>query len=170
MINDKPLNEQLLDELSPWIAKGLIIVHESSDQWWELLRSKYPAAIGQIDWSNVPNLHSNRDVVPHIPPEGIDGSVPVMEHAATIRGFLGEFADRAGIKSDDHIVVLSDGITEDAFEMTFNTLLEVFPFLFSYPQHSYVTPLSADWCFTFMFEFEMYFGSAKWQDGVRKRR
>jgi hypothetical protein len=141
MTDDKPISEQLLDELAPWIAKGDIVVHEKSDYWWNILRSKYPVAIGQIDWLNVPNWQYNLDAVPHIPEEGVIRGEVIRERSSVIRKYLQEFANTANISPHDHIIVLGDGLTDEDFEMSFETLLTAFPILFLPSQHVYVIPL-----------------------------
>ena len=160
-MDDVPLQHQLLNELDSFIRGGRITVHDSDAQWYARMRERFPMGrISGIRWDAVPGAESNFEVVPHIPPEGIEGGLPVREHAATIREFLGRFAARADVRPNDNIIVVGDGVTEIALEMPFSALLDAFPVLFSYPQHTYVMPVDVSWCFAFTFEFDMYFGKS----------
>lgn len=159
---DRDLNEELLDELALWVSTGAILLR-ADEGWWQLLRSKYPAGIGMLDWAAVPGHRSNYSAVTHIPVEGIHGSVPVLQHVDEIANFLREFASAANMSASDTIIVLGDGISQQALEMSFDTLLEVFPVLFSYPEHIYLITTDAQWCFAYTFEFEMHFGRASRQ-------
>ncbi len=155
-----PLQKQLLSELSPFIRAGRIMVHESDKAWFHLIRHRFPVSLNGIHWDKVPGAESNYEAEPYIPPDGINRAIPIRENENTIRAFLSRFSVSAGIRPDENVIVVGDGITDIALEMTFSSLSETFPILFSYPQHVCIIRPDGTWCFMFTFEFDMHYGKS----------
>lgn len=159
-MSENPLQDELISKLLPFIEAKQIIVHQDDESWYSLIRNCFPIECGRIAWEKVPDAKSNFEAEPYIPTDGINCSDVVGQKADVIGSFLLKFAEGAGIKPQDHLIVLGDGCIELPLEMSFAILLDVFRELFSYPQHVYIMLPDASWCFMFSFESDMYFGQS----------
>ncbi len=160
-MREMSLQDEMLAELSEFTQSKKIVIYQTSDSWFDLLNARFPKTIiGALAWEEVPGHQSCGDVVPIIPPEGINGEEVVQRNASKIAEFLERFAANGGIGHSDQVVIIGDGVTEVALGMSFETLFKVFMVLFSYPQHTYVLTSDGVWCFVFTFEFFMHFGKS----------
>jgi hypothetical protein len=79
----------------------------------------------------------------------------LAEHKMAVKSWF----DEAGVESAAHVVWIGDN-TDIALEMSAEALLEFFPVLFSFPQHSYVLPADGAWCLNYVLEGELFFAKA----------
>lgn len=150
-------SKELLEELKPWIDVGQVQIERESDKYYKLLGNNYPIGVNRIDWRGV-REYLAFDVFP------IDKSVTTGNDKEQLlykhRNMLLKLFVSNNIKSKDCVVWTGDS-TDVSLHMTIETLLELYPLLFSWPQHHYVLPSTGEWCLNYTMEGQLFFGRAE---------
>ena len=145
-----------LKEISPALQRGSMIRLSCRKQLDELLLSKYPFDIGRIQWGSLPDSSYMEQKC-----DGLDSK--------SLSDFLASIAQQT-CTSDDDIIMFSGDLIEVDLQMAFSVLVGWRKVLLSYPQHVYVFPKDASWCFNYTFEEDMYFGFAPAARDLRRAR
>lgn len=147
----------VLEELKPWINAGQVRIEPESNKYYQLLASKYPIGVNRIDWRGVRN-YLVFDVLP------ADKGVTTGEEEETMlakhRNILLDWFHTNGISLRECVVWTGDS-TNVSLHMTIETLLKLYPHLFSWPQHHYVFPETGEWCLNYTMEGQLFFGRAE---------
>ena len=106
----------------------------------------------RIDWEYV-GEHKFEDVLGIADGRAIS-FIEQIEKLGLIRNHLEKLVS-GGV--DEKIVWIGDGC-DLRLAMKKETFLDCYPILFASPQHSYVLPLSCDWCLNYTMEGHLYFG------------
>lgn len=147
----------VLEAVKHWIGTGQVRIEPESDKHYQLLGSKYPIGVNRIDWRGV-REHQAFDVLPH----EIE-AMTADEHKkrlAECRNVVLEWFRSSDIELLDWVVWTGD-TTNVSLHMTVQTLLELYPHLFSCLQHHYVLPLTGEWCLNYTIEGQLFFGRAE---------
>lgn len=151
------LSAELLEELTPWIDAGRVKVDAETNNYFRLLGNKYPIGVNRIDWRGV-RPHLAFDVFP-IAREVITGEGK-EKTLAECRNILLSWFNSNLIDLQERVVWIGDD-SNVSLHTTIETLLEFYPLLFSWPQHSYVLPLTGQWCLNYTMEGQLFFGKAE---------
>jgi len=138
----------LIENLRPLVDSGQIVIHDDDTPWVDLIRARFLLHTTGICWEKIPSPQCRYAEQPRR---------PITDKAEEIKEFLREYAVAAGLGPDDKCIVVGDGFTSVAFEMSFSTLLDCFVTLFSEPQGTCVIKPDGSWCFVFTFEENMYY-------------
>ena len=144
--------EEILHDLSVWILKGDIDANRENQSLFDLIETKYPIGLNRIDWEYVDG-HKFEDVLRITAGQTILFSEQINK-LGSIRNHLKNLVSNS---INEKIVWIGDGC-DLRLSMKKETFLDCYPILFSSPQHSYVLPLSFDWCLNYTMEGHLYFG------------
>lgn len=151
------LSIELLEDLKPWVDGGQVQVEWGNQKYFDLLEAKYPIAVNRIDWRGVRGVCAF-DVLP-ISKEAMTGNEH-EEKLATCRDLLLDWFKSSEVAFQERIVWIGD-VSNISLHTTIETLLAVYPLLFSWPQHSYVLSLTGQWCLNYTMEGQLFFGKAE---------
>jgi hypothetical protein len=126
-----------------------IEVRDDPDRCFRMLERRFPVVGSKIDWGQVPGAVVRQT----------DPTNPVCEatDAATI---LSDVARDESLSEAQIVIVIGDSAMEQAMAMPFATLRVSIRELLELPQHLYVMPEDASWCFSFTMEGDLAFGRA----------
>ena len=111
--------------------------------------------LDRIAWDKVATKRS-ADVLPQpMQVSSDDLQARLSEHRGRVRRWFAE----AGVEPTQPVVWLGD-MTDIALQLSSGDLLDLFPVLFSLPQHSYALPPDASWCLNYVMEGELFFAQA----------
>jgi hypothetical protein len=151
------LSIELLQELKLWIDAGQVQVEGGNQKYFDILETQYPIGLNRIDWRGV-REHLSFDVFP-IRKEPMAGDETEQRLASCLNMLL-EWLKSSGIALQEQVVWVGD-VSNISLHTTIETLLELYPLLFSWPQHSYVLPLTGQWCLNYTMEGQLFFGRAE---------
>ena len=143
------------EELGEELSSGRLSILRDSGPLFGLLGKRFPIGLNRIAWERVKEkqlievLPEPRQIASH------ELRALLAEHQATVRQWL----EDEGVSKDARVIWLGD-MTDAALEMSRDDLVEFFPVLFSFPQHSYVLPRDGCWCLNYVMEGELFFGRA----------
>lgn len=128
---------------------------ENSSVFYDAISERFPIGMNRIEWQNV-RLKEQIDILPEpreISAEELQGLL--TQHMPTVRRWL----DQAGVGPSDDVFWTGD-MCDPALKMTAQLLVELFPVLFSFSQHSYALPEDASWCLNYVMEGELFFAKS----------
>jgi hypothetical protein len=155
------LSPEVTRELQRWIETGEVECDRNSSRYFRVLE-QYPIGVNRIDWSAVREprvldvLPCDRDLT-----TGAEHEARLLECRETL---LHWFA-AAGIAGPLRVVWVGDGC-DTALRMNVDTLLQLYPSLFSWPQNHYVLPESGAWCLNYSIEGQLFWGRS--HDALRR--
>jgi hypothetical protein len=156
MLNERTWHEQqLLDDLEPQIASGMVEIVEDAVPLYQRLVTSFPVRSERIDWTAVPGA-----LCLEAPPERATSNFELAEPASALREFWCRIRRANAIADDLDVVVVGDGLTRFALRMSIKTLMEHLVDIFSIPQQTYVFPEDVVWCFHYTAEDDGFFGLA----------
>lgn len=148
--------EYLREELESELRSGRVSVAGDPDQFFALLGKRFPVGLNRIAWEKV----SNRRSVEVLPEPRAISSDELRTLLVPCRDDVQSWLDDVELEeTGDQVVWIGDS-TDAALAMSKSALLEFFPILFSFPQHSYALPRDASWCLNYVMEGELFFGRA----------
>lgn len=151
------LSNAILEDLKPRIDAGTISVELENQKYFDLLESKYPIGLNRIDWRGV----RDHRVVDVFPAEGTEMSGAEQERElAEYRDVLVDWFNSYGIDSQDPVIWIGTS-GNLSLHMTIGSLLECYPIIFTYAQHSYVLPVTGEWCLNYTMEGQLFLGKSE---------
>lgn len=150
--------EYIKEKLGKEIEEGKFLVEESSDAQFDLLDERFPMGLNRIDWDRIGNKEHINVGRPEGTSEVLSDEVEkrLNLYRETVKGWL--FSN--SISELQEVFWVGDS-TDESLKMSVGTLIEKFPVLFSFPQHSYVIPSDGKWCLNYTMEDELFFGFSK---------
>jgi hypothetical protein len=143
-------------DAQPLIDAGLVEVDRAASRFFGRLWARFPIGLNRIDWSRV----AAAVAVPCPDPK------PTVEtYAPKVAGFLARVVGWTGVAQDERAVLLGDA-ADVALWLTIPILQAHAGRLLRAPQHYYLLPPDAGWCFSYTFEDDMYFGWAVQKEGA----
>ena len=142
----KTLAEVLLDSLAELIDRGSILIDKDERLYIELIDQNFPFAGSKIDWS------------------AVDGSIFEQASHETFVSDCKCFVKRVlelelnEVASDVRVAMVGDGVMDLVLITEIRLLEKVLEQVLEFPQHIYLIPLDANWCFSFTMEGNMAFG------------
>jgi hypothetical protein len=137
------------------VADGLVRVDRVASRFYGRLGARFPIGFNRIDWSQVPNAI----LLPSPEPK------PTLEaYATSVAACLVRIAEWTEVGDDEQVVLLGDA-SDLALWMSVSILQKHVINLLGKPQHYYLLPPDAGWCFNYTFEDDMYFGCAVYEEG-----
>jgi len=138
------ISDELLSSLAPLIEKDLLEVFEDTELFFELIRQNYPICGSKIDWTM---------------------ALGVVKEVTSDDYFLRDcllFVERL-IASDEiaqteEVVLLGDSAMDFSVVTKVGCLAESLKYVLEMPQHTYIVPLTGEWCIAFTMENMMTFG------------
>ncbi len=142
-------------DLDPQIRSGELIIVPDTGPFFDVLAERFPIGLNRISWEEL-NKKKHIDVIAR-PREITSDELRSLlsAHRALIRHWL----DSEAIAQNTEVMWIGDD-TEVGLKMTRETLLDLFPVLFSFPQHSYALPADGAWCLNYIMEGELFFAAA----------
>lgn len=145
-----------MDEHVLAVVEGVPDVRQVNDSrpFFDLLEKRYPIGLNRIAWEK----HSGtaRDEV-FTGDESQKSSDEVRDALSARQQMVREWFDSAQVPMEASVTWFGDN-TDLALEMPVARLLELFPGLFSFPQHGYALGENGDWCLNYTMEGELFFG------------
>jgi hypothetical protein len=145
----------LKEELAAPLASGAISVRVDVDAVFGIIGKHFPIGLNRIAWEKA--APKRRLEILSEPREIESGELCsiLAAYKETIREWFAE----EGIDPANRALWVGDD-TDVALAMTTETLVEYFPVLFSFPQHSYALPEGGTWCLNYVMEGELLFAQA----------
>jgi hypothetical protein len=135
-----------ITDAQPLIDAGLVETDRVAKRFFGRLAEQFPTGLNRIDWSRVAGA-----LAVHCP-----NPAP---SAADIIEFLNRVIGWTGVGPAEQVVLLGDS-ADVALWLTVPVLQAHTEVLLAAPQHYYLLPWDAAWCFNYTFEGDMYFGWA----------
>jgi hypothetical protein len=156
-------DDGLLGELEQPLRSGVIRKTDDLDEGAALVNQRFPFLLNRIDWEKMPG-HLLLPAAAKTGDEARDPDRYFARRAPEFRAFIEDIANKHDIAMQTQVLFMGDSVSF-ALRMTLAVLTEYSPKLFSYPQHVYVIPESADWCLSYTFEDDLFFGFAPKRNG-----
>ncbi len=137
--------DELLKDIEYYISKGLVIVENDFEKYFEKLNQTYPIYGSKIDWSFVEN--------------SIEINATDKDYKSQFLNFMAETINNQSLKGE--CIVVGDSLIDKALKMDVATLNKVIPYVIEIPQHHYIIAGDFSWCMVFTMEQDMCFGFAK---------
>ncbi|MCP4181601.1 MAG: hypothetical protein GY756_27875 [bacterium] len=147
-------DERLINELKEYIERGDILVEYENSKYYNELKKIYPYGQSQINWGEVKNKYE------YISQDNNDTGIVAIK-------FLEEIRSKHNINENQEIIYFGD-IIDLALHMKYSDFIKNIDIFLSYPQDSYIVPITFDWCFNCLLEDDLYFGF-KQIDGDRAK-
>jgi hypothetical protein len=135
------------------------------------LLSAFPFVAGRIDWTNVPGALFR--VAPPERAAGANlgpGTLDTREYVEQVKQFFAECVSGTGNPADYWVVYVGDNGDRD-YKVQLGAVGELLDEVADVPEHKYIFPPDASWCFMWSFEDDLHFGlrpSANARGGQRQ--
>lgn len=143
-------------DFAPEILSGVFEITDDTDAIFMAMGMRFPIRMNRIAWEQIsPKEHIE------VRPLG-SGALTGRELEDKLASFsdaVSAWFNRNGIAVDATVYWVGDD-TNGVLRMTLNSMMQYFPQLFSFGQHSYVAPENGDWCLNYVMEGEMFFAMA----------
>ena len=148
--------EYIKEELAAELISGRLSIVNDPDALFARLGERFPIGLNRISWEKVA-IRQRIEVVPVPRPIASDElRVMLSQHKADVQRWL----DQAGVEPRTQVFWIGDS-TDAALAMSRQDLVEFFPVLFSFPQHSYALPDDGSWVLNYVMEGELFFAEAE---------
>ena len=118
----------------------------------DAINAAYPMGFNRIAWDEI------RTKKQLILPRASEAQ-EIEDRLSSTRTEVASWFEEYGIDARQEVVWFGDA-DEEGLSMSVEALIRWYPVLFSFPQHSYVVPSDASWCFNYLMEGELYLGVA----------
>lgn len=138
-------DNELLEKLKNEIDKGLIIVHETTDQFVKDINANYPMGFSGIDWDKKKPLVFINFNSPTVLSDKINSEF------SNIFTYFPEVLNEKAI-------YIGDNLTELGYEIWIKDFIQFKELFLSIPQHIYLWFPTIQKCINITFEDELFFG------------
>lgn len=138
-------DNELLEKLKNEIDKGLIIVHETTDQFVKDINANYPMGFSGIDWDKKKPLVFINFNSPNVLSDKINSEF------SNIFTYFPEVLNEKAI-------YIGDNLTELGYEIWIKDFIQFKELFLSIPQHIYLWFPTIPKCINITFEDELFFG------------
>ena len=146
--------DEILHELEVPLRLGDILKDVDGDRYFNDLQRFFPVNMGRIAWDAVVGHRYMR--LPR--PKGGDSSeVYHVKIKPMLINFFNNEANLGTVVENQVVIWIGDS-SSFALAMSLSSLRKYSNVLFSYPQHSYVFPITYEWCVNYTMEGEIYYG------------
>lgn len=145
---DDDIRELVANELKD----GHVVEFADTEPVFDLVDEGFPLGINRIAWEKIKDKK-----YAEIFPVATGGKktdeveARLVLRQEEVRGWVRSLS----ISLDEKVSWVGDS-TDIGLTMSLNTLLNIFPRLFSLPQHSYVFPREGSWCINYVMEGELF--------------
>ncbi len=134
-------------ELTPFLETGEVEYLADTSMKFSRIAMSFPILAYRINWMDMENVF----LIVKRSENGFD---------SVTSGFIHKVFEVLGIKENDKLDVLFDGITEGGLSISAGILRDFgFSFLLI-AQHTYIVPEDCRWCINYSFEGQLHFGFA----------
>lgn len=141
---NQTLEDEFLSAMAPLIQEGSIELWGDETPFIELIEKNFPFVGSKIDWQQVPGVIT----------KNINAHAFVPECLAFIKDQLIRFE----IPPLTKVVVIGDGVLNQAIAARVEVLELLMSEILNLPQHTYIIELNGEWCMAFTMEGYADFG------------
>ena len=150
------IDHYIVDTVTRELDAGTIAAIEGAERYFDVIEGKFPVGLNRIDWERHPQARIITVFRDELQERHSDETALALSR---VRDVVAGWFAAAEIDLAQSVVWIGDN-TDMGLEMSAACLLEVFPKLFSFPQHSYGLPKDGAWCLNYVMEGELFFGIA----------
>jgi len=123
------------------------------EPWFDAINARFPVGMNRIAWEKV----ARKDWIAVLASPRQIASDELERLLAIQRSTVEKWLLEANVALDSDVGWIGDS-ADKGLRMKCDLMLDRFPLLMSFPQHSYVLPVSADWCLNYVMEGDLFFG------------
>ncbi|HBQ19577.1 MAG TPA: hypothetical protein DEF51_53445 [Myxococcales bacterium] len=147
------------DETDPLVRRlGERVIRVDGARVGAIVESAFPFVLGRIDWRKVPGAQIR--VAPPERAAGANcgpGTLDTRSYVEEVKRFFERCVSGTETRPDDWVVYIGDNSDCD-YEVKLEAVAELLDEVAEIPEHKYVFPRDASWCFMWSFEDDLHFG------------